>query len=640
VRTSHYPNREEWYELCDQYGLYVIDEPNIECDGMDFHPLKTLSDKPEWKNAYLDRTKRMFERDKNFTSIIGWSLGNESRWGDNFIATHNYLRSRDKHRFIQYEEARDNPYTDIIAPMYKSTSIMQEYVKTIKDRPYIQCEYAHMMGNSGGNLKDDWDLIYKHEQLQGGFIWDFSDQTFRKKDANGRWIWAYGRDMGNVGATSDTSFCADGLFAADRSPHPQAFETKKVYQNIYFDSLDIEQDKIRITNRFDFTNLKNFIIHWKIKSNGKTISSGSIPSISLDPHQTKLFKIGLPPFKKITGQEYFIHFSAKQAVQSNSIEEGYEIASDQFQIPNESLLKQSEVTSGQSLQILNKNNELSIFNNEYAITFDKKSGWLSSYRISNIELMQSPLMPHFWRAPTDNDIGNSLQMRSAVWRDAELFSKLDTIIFSQDERSYFTIKTIHHLLTVDAIYITDYLITKDGSVKIKASMKAGNKSLPELPRFGMKLILKKDFDQVSWFGRGPFDNYWDRKYSADIDQYKMPVDSMFHPYARAQESGYRTDVRWISLRNENNIGLMAVGEPTISTGVLHFDMRKLDFDRYAKENNHGGSMKNEDLIWWNIDYKQMGVGGDNSWGAKTHVEYTLPYQDYQYTFTLKPIYHN
>jgi len=222
-------------------------------------------------------------------------------------------------------------------------------------------------------------------------------------------------------------------------------------------------------------------------------------------------------------------------------------------------------------------------------------------------------MPHFWRAPTDNDIGTSLQMRSAAWRDAELFSKLDTIIFSQDEGSYFTIKTIHHLLTVDAIYITDYLITKDGSVKIKASMKAGNKSLPELPRFGMKLILKKDFDQVSWFGRGPFDNYWDRKYSADIDQYKMPVDSMFHPYAR---------------------------EPTISTGVLHFDMRKLDFDRYAKENNHGGSMKNEDLIWWNIDYKQMGVGGDNSWGAKTHLEYTLPYQDYQYTFTLKPIYHN
>lgn len=640
VRTSHYPNREEWYELCDQYGLYVIDEPNIECDGMDFHPLKTLSDKPEWKNAYLDRTKRMFERDKNFTSIIGWSLGNESRWGENFIATHNYLRSRDKHRFIQYEEARDNPYTDIVAPMYKSTSIMQEYVKTIKDRPYIQCEYAHMMGNSGGNLKDDWDLIYKHEQLQGGFIWDFSDQTFRKKDANGRWIWAYGRDMGNVGATSDTSFCADGLFAADRSPHPQAFETKKVYQNIYFDSLNIEQDKIRITNRFDFTNLKNFIIHWKIKTNGKTISSGSIPSISLEPHQTKSYKIGIPPFKKIAGHEYFIHFSAQQAGQSNSIEKGYEIASDQFQIPNKSLLKQSELISGQPLQILNKNNELSIFNNEYAITFDKKSGWLSSYKISNIELMKSPLMPHFWRAPTDNDIGNSLQMRCAVWRDAELFAKIDTIIFNQEQRGYLIVKTIHHLPTVDAIYITDYLITKDGSVKINASMKAGNKSFPELPRFGMKLILKKDFDQASWFGRGPFDNYWDRNYSAVIDYYKMPVDSMFHPYARAQESGYRTDVRWISLKNENNIGLMAVGEPTISTGVLHFDMRKLDFDPYAKENNHGGSMKNEDLIWWNIDYKQMGVGGDNSWGAKTHVEYTLPYQDYQYTFTLKPIYHN
>ncbi len=638
VRTSHYPNREEWYELCDQYGLYVIDEPNIECDGMDFHPLKTLSDKPEWKNAYLDRTKRMFERDKNFTSIIGWSLGNESRWGDNFVATHNYLKERDKTRFVQYEEARDNPYTDIITPMYKSTAIMQEYVKTKRDRPYIQCEYAHMMGNSGGNLKDDWDLIYKHDQLQGGFIWDLSDQTFRKKDKNGRWIWAYGRDMGNVGATSDTSFCADGLFAADRTPHPQAFEMKKVYQNIYFDSLNISENKIRITNRFDYTNLNKYTIQWYIKSNGKIIQNRIMPSVSLQPHASAFINLNIPTFKNISGEEYFIHFRVLQKIPSSSIRVGYQIASDQFQIPTRNIEKQISKINKQEIKITASNDDVTFFAENFSISFNKKTGWLYSYKIKNIELLKSSLTPHFWRAATDNDIGNSLQVRCAIWQDATAYSILDTLIVNKDAEGNYILETMHRLPSVDAIYITRYHIQKDGSITITASLKAGKKIMPELPRFGMRVILNSEFDQASWFGRGPFDNYWDRNYAADIDIYKMPVDSMFHPYARAQESGYRTDVRWISLTNKQHIGLVAEGDSLISSGVLHFDMTKLDFDRTATENNHGGSMTNEDLIWWNIDYKQMGVGGDNSWGAKTHLEYTLPYQDYQYNFTLKPIY--
>ena len=640
VRTSHYPNREEWYELCDQYGLYVIDEPNIECDGMDFHPLKTLSDKPEWKNAYLDRTKRMFERDKNFTSIIGWSLGNESRWGDNFVATHKYLKERDKTRFVQYEEARENPYTEIITPMYKSTAIMQEYVKTKRDRPYIQCEYAHMMGNSGGNLKDDWDLIYKHDQLQGGFIWDFSDQTFRKKDKNGRWIWAYGRDMGNVGATSDTSFCADGLFAADRTPHPQAFEMKKVYQNIYFDSLNTSENKIRITNRFDFTNLNKYTIQWFIKSNGKIILNKTMSSISLPPHASAFINLNIPTFKKIPGEEYFIHFSIQQNENSLSLKKGYEIASAQFQLPNANIVLNNNYTIGPSLEIAKNTDNLKFSNAVFSVAFNPRTGWLSSYRIKNIELLKSSLMPHFWRAATDNDIGNSLQVRCAIWQDAAAYSILDSLIVNKDIEGNYILETIHRLPSVDAIYITRYHIKKDGSITITASLKAGKKIMPELPRFGMRVILNREFEQASWFGRGPYDNYWDRNYAADIDIYKMPVDSIFHPYARAQESGYRTDVRWISLTNEQHTGLMAIGEPTISTGVLHFDMNKLDFDRNATENNHGGSMKNDDMIWWNIDYKQMGVGGDNSWGAKTHPEYTLPYQDYHYTFTLKPISNN
>ncbi len=271
VRSSHYPNSPDWYRLCDEYGLYLVDEANIECDGMYFHPSKTLSDKPEWKEAYLHRTRRMFESNKNHTSIITWSLGNESGFGENFIATYQYLKSNDITRPVQYESAERNAYTDIVCPMYKSTATMLEYVRRWRDRPYIQCEYAHMMGNGGGNLQDYWDLIYRHAQLQGGFIWDFSDQTFQRKDKAGRDIWAYGRDMGNVGATSDTSFCADGLFAADRTPHPQAFEFKKVVQPVTFAPVPMSANAITVTNRLDFTNLDAFDFAWFVTRNGNAL---------------------------------------------------------------------------------------------------------------------------------------------------------------------------------------------------------------------------------------------------------------------------------------------------------------------------------------------------------------------------------
>ena len=637
VRTSHYPNSEDWYELCNEYGLYVIDEANIECDGMDFHPLKTLSDKDEWKAAYMNRTKKMFERDKNFTCIIGWSLGNESRWGNNFIETHGYLKSRDSSRFVQYEEARDNPYTDVIAPMYKSTTIMQEYVKTKHDRPYILCEYAHMMGNSGGNLKDDWDLMYQHEQLQGGFIWDFSDQAFKKKDKNGRWIWAYGRDMGNVGVTSDTSFCADGIFAADRSPHPQAFEVKKVYQNIYFDSLDYINKKINITNRFDFIDLGNYEIKWTIKSNGKNIVSGILPKANIKPHESKYINLPIPKFIQIPGEEYFLHFQANQISASNSINTGFTVASDQFKIPT--IIKQQVKKDSKIINLKKKETGESIlvYNELFSVEINKKSGWMQSYKIRGIETIKENLQPHFWRGPTDNDIGNSLQMRAGVWQDAVKKSTLNSIT-SKDNNGIIEIKTVHYFSSVDAHYITIYKIDCEGLINIDAELIAGKKSMPELPRFGMRMILQGAFDKTSWYGRGPFDNYWDRNYASEVGVYSMPSDSLFHPYARAQESGYRTDVRWISQTNKNGVGLMVFSESLLSSGVLHFGMDKLEFDRNATENNHGGSIQNEDMIWWNIDYKQMGVGGDNSWGAKTHQEYTLPYQGYRYTFTIKPVY--
>lgn len=635
VRCSHYPNREEWYELCDRYGIYVIDEANIECDGMDFHPLKTLSDKPQWKAAYLDRTKRMFERDKNFTCIIGWSLGNESRFGENFIATYRFLKSRDNTRPVQYEEAKTNEFTDIYVPMYKSIPVWEQYVRTSKDRPLILCEYAHMMGNSGGNLKDDWDLFYKYPQLQGGFIWDFSDQTFKRRDKNKRDIWAYGRDMGNVGATSDTSFCADGLFAADRTPHPQAFELRKVYQNIYFELADTSANFLRITNRFDFTDLLQFNFRWFIKSEGKLIAEGKLESPDLGPHESKQYPLNLPAFNKIAGAKYFLTVEARTKQPTELIPQAYTIATEQFELP---VLPAPAVKKTESYPALTKTEdakELKISNSIFGVCFDKNKGWLNAFVINNKSLLKGSLLPHFWRTPTDNDIGNSMQIRCAPWKNAIDHAILDSMNAEWIAEGLMQVKTVHRLPSVDARYISNYTINGSGEVEVQVKLIAGKSEMPELPRFGMRVLLDDDFDRVTWFGRGPFDNYWDRNYAAHVDVYSMQADSLFHPYARAQESGYRTDIRWMSLLNRQGWGLLAEGKPLISAGVLHFNMDRLEFDRHAPENNHGGSMLNEDLIWWNIDYKQMGVGGDNSWGARTHSKYTLPYGNYEYSFTLR-----
>ncbi|MDN3654579.1 glycoside hydrolase family 2 TIM barrel-domain containing protein [Ferruginibacter paludis] len=637
MRCSHYPNREEWYELCDEYGLYVIDEANIECDGMDFHPLKTLSDKPAWQAAYLDRTKRMWERDKNYCCIITWSLGNESRFGNNFVATYNYLKSKDSTRPVQYEEARENPYTDIICPMYKSLNVMQEYVKDWKPRPFIQVEYAHMMGNSGGNLKDDWDLIYKYPQLQGGFVWDFSDQAFKRKDANGRDIWAYGSDMGNVGETSDTSFCADGMFAADRTPHPQAFELKKVYQNILFEPVDFSTNTIRVTNRFDFTNLNNYTITWYIKADGKIIAKGNISTFDLSPQQSTAIKLDLPVIDADAGKEYFLFIAAETKQATALIPAKFVVAWEQFKLP---VFKEPAIKSLANFPVIagTEDTDKQTFSSTlFAVGFDKKTGWLSSYKEGNKELLTAPVLPNFWRAVTDNDIGNSLQMRCAVWQHAAENATLKSFVVKQINAHEFAVNTVHYLVLVDADYYATYLINANGDIEITASLKAGKQPFPELPRFGMRLILDGSIDQANWLGRGPFDNYQDRNYASAVDLYTAPVDALFHPYARAQESGNRTDVRWMALLDTAGTGLMALGEPLLSSGVLHFNMHNLDFDHTQKANKHGGSMQNENLVWWNIDYKQMGLGGDNSLGAKTHAEYTLPYQDYTYSFTLRLI---
>ncbi|MCW3464646.1 glycoside hydrolase family 2 TIM barrel-domain containing protein [Chitinophaga nivalis] len=632
VRNSHYPNREEWYTLCNRYGIYVVDEANIECDGMSMHPLQTLSDKPEWKAAYLDRTRRMVERDKNYCSIITWSLGNESQFGDNFKATYQWTKNRDNTRPVQYEAARNNPYTDIVCPMYKSIGYMLDYVKEYRDRPLIQCEYAHMMGNSGGNLYDDWQLIQQHEQLQGGFIWDFSDQTFPQRDSLGRAIWAYGADMGTVGATSDTSFCADGMLAADRTPHPQAFEVRKVYQPLQWSPVTLSADLLRIRNGYDFNDLRNVRLSWEVKGDGKTIATGILPELALLPHQADTVRIPLPVINKVPGTHYYLHLRAQLKTAEALLPAGFTIATEQYELPGFIPAPVAKLPQS-TLQVKSSEHTKEVGNAAFRAVFN--NGWLQQYTVKGVDYMQASLQPSFWRAATDNDIGNSAQLRCAVWQHAADSMQLLSWEVTRPDSQRVIMKTQYYLPLVKTHYGVDYTILSNGDIQVQVRFIAGDTVLPELPRMGMRLLLQPDFNTVSWLGRGPFDNYADRKYAADIDLYTLPADSLFHPYPRAQESGYRSDVQWMALRNAAGAGWMARTDSLLNMGVLHFDMHRLDFNR--QQNRHGGSMYNDPLIWWNIDYQQAGLGGDNSWGAKPHAPYTLPYRDYSYHFTLRPL---
>ncbi|GAO44205.1 beta-galactosidase [Flavihumibacter petaseus NBRC 106054] len=635
VRNSHYPNREEWYALCDRYGIYVIDEANIECDGMDFHPAKTLSDKPDWLAAYLNRTQRMVERDKNFTCIITWSLGNESRFGQNFEATYWWTKARDNTRPVQYEEARTNPFTDIFCPMYKSVNVMQEYVKEWRDRPLIQCEYAHMMGNSGGNLKDDWDLIYRYPQLQGGFIWDFSDQAFRKKDEKGRPFWAYGSDMGTVGATSDTSFCADGLFQADRQPHPQAFELKKVYQNISFEALPLSA-AVRISNRFAFRTLTGINIRWSVKSSGKTIAGGLLPQVNIGAGRDTVVHLELPENRLLVKGESYLLLQAFTAAADALVPAGHLLAWEQFELDGTAQRQDGiavRQVNTQPLALLDTATGYYIGNSKIKLGWDKHSGWLNEIDYGNGNILAAAVLPDFWRAATDNDIGNSLQIRSAIWQHAGETAKLVQWTLIREQESVTGVTTRHFLPAANAFYTTVYRISGDGGVTISVDMQVLGNNLPELPRFGLCFKIRRSLQTTTWFGRGPFDNYSDRKAAAAIDQYSMPADSLFHPYPRAQESGYRTDVLRMSMTDSNGNGLQFSGDPAFSFGILPFDRKKIDFDR--TRNIHGSTIDHDNYHQVNIDLKQMGVGGDNSWGAKTHAEYCLPYGNYRFRFNIR-----
>ncbi len=633
VRTCHYPNDPRWYELCDEYGLYVVDEANIESHGMGYGA-ESLAKDPEWGPAHLDRVVRMVERDKNHPSVIIWSLGNEAGDGVNFESAYAWVKKRDPSRPVQYERAELRPHTDIYCPMYESIENLVQYASQKQDRPLIMCEYAHSMGNSTGNLQDYWDTIEAHDQLQGGFIWDWVDQGFAAKTAQGGFIWSFGGDYGPADVPSDQNFCCNGLVAPDRTPHPALHEVKKVYQFVKFLPTDLAAGKVELRNRYDFTGLDRFDLVWTVAANGKPIASGKIEKPAAAPHAAAVVRIPLPRISPEPGVEYFLDLALRSRDAAPGVPKGHVVAGEQFPLPVTAGIAGAP-GSGPPLTIEDGPRFLRVAGVDFSLRFDRLTGNLDSFVAAGRELIASGIEPNYWRAPTDNDFGNEMPERLSVWRQASLFRNLKSLEARETGPGRVTVSVSYDLAGGSAAQALEYAI--DGNARVVVTSRLTPRSgvkLPEMPRIGLKMALPAGFDKVKWFGRGPFENYQDRKTAAFVGLFEMTADEPF-PYVSPQEYGNRTDTRWVAVRDAEGYGLLVSGDP-----VLEFSAHPYwpeDLTQASRGSKHPPEIQKRDFICLTLDRAQMGVGGDDSWGARIHPQYTLPAKDYRFAFVLRPL---
>lgn len=636
VRNCHYPNNYAWYYLCDKYGLYMVDEANIESHGMMSHKDETLANYPDWEGAFMQRMSRMVMRDRNFTSIVTWSLGNESGYGKHFETIYHWTKNIDKTRPVQYEGGGYDSVSDIYCPMYARIWSLRRHINQRDARPMIMCEYAHAMGNSVGNLQDYWDLIYKYDQLQGGFIWDWVDQTFAKKDEKGNNIWAYGGDMGYAGIPNDSNFCANGLVASDRSLHPHIWEVKKVYQYVHFAPVGFTKNKIKVTNWHDFISLDNYELKWYVETDGKSIESGSMKMPFLAPRESGIVEI---PFKGLNadGREYFLRLEAVTTNNSPLVEKGHIAAIEQWKLPVDMPEMKAEKLNG-NLNMNDNNEAYNINGDNFNVSFSKANGEITSLVYGGKEFIKEGPCPNFRRAWTDNDVANGAPARCKIWDNAGKDKKLMNIKAEKDAAKNIIVVTAEYSLEeTESELTTIYKIAPNGAINVTMSYRVGTKQLPEIPRFGMRVVIPAEYEQMTWLGRGPHENYIDRKTGAMIGLYNAGVWEQYHPYVRAQETANKCDVRWSAFRNDKGEGILIKGENPMNISAWNFPIEDISYRPFNVERRHGGSIEKKDMVWINIDDINMGVGGDNTWGAQVHPEYTITPEDRSYSYTIEYI---
>lgn len=649
VRSAHYPNHPDWYDLCDKYGLYVVDEANIES-----HPLANSEDtqignEMSWLPAHLDRTQRMFHRDKNHPSIIIWSLGNEAGHGKIFEKTYQWLKDNDGTRPVQYEPAEEAGYTDIFCPMYPPIEKLVAYAKGNPQLPGIMIEYCHAMGNSVGNLQDYWDVIEAYPALQGGFIWDWVDQSLEYTNEKGVKYFAYGHDY-HPDLPTDGNFLNNGLVNPFREPHPHLMEVKKVYEPIEFKQIEGQTKQFEVYNNNFFKSLDDLNLSWSLWEDGVSVAEGNWGTVAVGPQEKQRLTIETD-FDLQADKEYFLKLSALTNSADPLLPQGHIVAWEQFKLqvarPGNPRLGLERLPD---LFIQQVGNVIAISGQDMEVKVDNKTGAILSYVYKGNSLLLSSPKPNFWRPPTDNDLGNGMQKWAAIWKRAseeQRSVRVGEIVHSGKEVRY----EVKYALPPEtgAEVLIRYTILANGVLWVDYHFSANDTSLPKLPKMGLQLRLPESFEFMEWYGNGPHETYADRKTAGEIAQWKGRVWDEIHQYSRPQETGNKTDVRWMSLKNQKGIGLQLIAMTSpLSVSAWPFDTEALDFvageqgaasasGLVPNTSKHGADLYPDSFITWNIDLKQMGVGGDTSWGRLVHEQYTLPVKDYYYSFLLKPL---
>lgn len=694
VRLSHYPQDRKFYDMCDEFGLYVYDEANIESHGMyyDLSKGKSLGNNPAFLASHMDRTKNMFERNKNYPSVTIWSLGNEAGNGYNFYQTYLWLKEQDKNlmnRPVNYERALWEWNTDMYVPQYPSAAWFEEIGESGADRPVVPSEYAHAMGNSTGDFNGQWNAIYKYPHLQGGYIWEWIDHALLAKNKDGKEYWAYGGDFG-VNQPSDGNFVADGLLGPDQKPHPAMAEIKYNLQNIGFEAIDLAKGEIKITNRFYFSNLSNYQIKYKILKNGSQIKEGILP-LDLAPQQSQIVTIPVSSLKAEPGVEYFINFDVTSKVADQLVPAGHLVAYDQFELPLVAAAKEYKAGNAPALEVKDENGIISVSSSKLDLIIDTKQGLMTSYKVDGLEYFKDGfgIQPNFWRGPNDNDYGNGEPKRLQVWKQS---SKNFNIVSSKVTKDGADVLiALDYLLAAGNHYILNYKVYPTGVVNVKAYFTAisqkevgvkkseaemtatytpkakadinNKKDILEVPRIGIRFRLPANMNNIEYFGRGPQENYIDRYKGTLVGLYKAKAEDLYYPYVRPQENGHHIDTRWLTATTNKGNGLLIKAEETIGFNALRNSVEDFDSqesnapyqwnnfspeevasrnDADAKDvrpkQTHAIDITPRDFVEICLDLKQQGLGGYDSWGARPIQEATIySDQDYNWSFTLIPV---
>ena len=657
VRTSHYPNDPRWYDLCDKYGLYVVAEANQESHGFQYGD-DAAAKKPEFAKQIMERNQHNVSMFYNHPSIVTWSLGNETVMGDNFLKAYKWIKEQDKTRPVQYEQARRGEGTDIFCPMYYSVAASEKYAKDPNSpMPLIQCEYNHTMGNSGGNLSDYWDLIRKYPILQGGFDWDFVDQALHRNIVKPMSIlpykmnneelrkieYCYGGDY-NKYDPSDNNFNCNGILGPDRQMNPHAYEVAYQYQNIWAKMVNAETGEVSVYNENFFRDLSNYALAWSLEEDGVETQNGTIADLDVPAQQTKNFTIPYDK-SKIKGKEVFLNIDFRLKEAEPLLTAGQVMAYAQLPVVAKQaccgdcskMLAQGHGKKKMKLAA-KKDNVVAVTTPNLTFKIDRSTGLISEYAYNGKSLLGEggTLKPNFWRAPTDNDMGAGLQKKYQAWKNPQM--NLKNIEVKKDKKANtVTILTSFDMPEVQGQMDITYLVfANTGAVKVTEDFKATEGAkVSDMFRFGMLMQMPYTMEKSNYYGRGPIENYSDRKDCMRIGVYTDDADNQYFPYIRPQESGTKSDIRWWKQTDATGMGLQVKSCTPFYASAIHFDTEELD-DGDDKEQRHSFDLKKSKFTNLFLDSAHMGVGGENSWGAWPLEKYRVHYGNKTFTFTLIP----